>query len=187
MKKLVLIFCAMVSLMCYGYGAYLTMENDCFLKNADNDFTHGTKLEFVGNSGMHIMISQTMYAPDDLKQIHHIPGDRPYAGMFIGGVGYEFFQDVFSPWTHYGELNLGMIGPAAMCKDTQTMVHKLLGCKKPMGWDDQLHNEFVVNGQWWTKYNWYLTDWMALVPKGGAAVGAAIEPALSLTSSSSTS
>ena len=40
-----------------------------------------------------------------------------------------------------------------------------------MGWDDQLNNEFVVNGQWWTKYNWFLNDWIALVPKGGVGVG----------------
>ena len=91
--------------------------------------------------------------------------------MLIGGVGYELFQDPASPWTHYAELDFGMIGPAAMCKDTQTMVHKLLNCRKPEGWDDQLHNEFVVNGQWWTKYNWFLTEWLALVPKGGIAAG----------------
>jgi hypothetical protein len=64
-----------------------------------------------------------------------------------------------------------MIGPAAMCKDTQTMIHKLLGCRKPEGWDDQLHNEFVANVQWWTKYNWSISDWIVLVPKAGAAVG----------------
>ena len=147
------------------------MENDCFLRHADNDMTHGTRLSAVTDSGIHFMASQIMYAPDDLRLTHHVPGDRPYAGMLIGGVGYEFFQDPASAWTHYGELDFGMIGPAAMCKDTQTAIHKLLNCRKPQGWDDQLHNEFVVNGQWWTKYNWFITDWLALVPKGGVAAG----------------
>lgn len=150
---------------------YLTMENDTFLVNQDNDYTHGTKLEAVTDSGFHYMISQTMYAPADLNREDHIVGDRPYCGMLIGGIGYEFLQDEESPWTNYGELDFGMIGPASGCKETQTMIHKLLGCKEPKGWDNQLHNEFVVNGQWWTKYNWYLTKWLAIVPKGGLAAG----------------
>lgn len=170
MKRILVIIFAAITGSGFGIDTYFTMENDAILRN-DNDYTHGTKLEVVDDSGIHYMASQTMYAPDDLKQKHHIPHDRPYAGMLIGGVGYEFFQNPQTPWTHYGELDFGMIGPAAMCKDTQTMIHKLLGCKKPEGWDDQLHNEFVVNGQWWTKYNLYLTEWMALVPKGGVAAG----------------
>ena len=40
-----------------------------------------------------------------------------------------------------------------------------------MGWDNQLHNEFVVNGQWWTKYNWYLCEYIALVPRAGVLAG----------------
>jgi hypothetical protein len=64
-----------------------------------------------------------------------------------------------------------MIGPAAGCKETQSLIHKWLGCRKPKGWDNQLHNEFVVNAQWWTKYNFYLTKWAAIVPKAGIGVG----------------
>ena len=155
----------------FSMESYFTMENDTFLRRDDSDYTHGTKLELVDENRLHYMISQTMYAPPDLRLKHHVPGDRPYAGMLIGGVGYEFFQNPVSPWTHYGELDFGMIGPAACCKETQTAIHKLLNCRKPEGWDDQLHNEFVVNAQWWTKYNWSITDWIVLVPKAGAAVG----------------
>lgn len=64
-----------------------------------------------------------------------------------------------------------MIGPAAGCKETQTFIHKVLNCHKPQGWDDQLHNEVVLNGQWWTKYNWDICDYVAFVPKVGGAVG----------------
>ena len=171
MKKIIIPFVFISTIICYGDGAYFTLENDTLIKRADDDYTNGAKLEYVTDDGIHAMVSQTMYAPGDLRQTKHIVGDRPYCGMLIGGIGYEFFQDSESPWTNYGELDFGMIGPAAMCKDTQTMIHKLLNCRKPMGWDNQLHNEFVVNGQWWTKYNWYITDWMALVPKGGLGIG----------------
>ena len=171
LPTLILPCIVMVSMLSVGMDTYFTMENDTFLKRADDDYTHGTKLELVDDARLHYMLSQTMYAPPDLREKHHIPGERPYAGMLIGGVGYEFFQDPKTSWTHYGEVDFGMIGPAAMCKETQTAIHKLLNCRKPQGWDDQLHNEFVVNGQWWTKYNWMVTKWMAIVPRVGVAGG----------------
>lgn len=170
-KFLMCCLASSLAIALHGMDTYLTMENDTFLKKSDSDYTHGTKLEAVSDYGLHYMLSQTMYAPPDLRKKHHAPGDRPYAGMMIGGIGYEFFQSPYSQWTHYGEIDFGMIGPAAMCKDTQTAIHKLLGCRKPMGWDDQLHNEFVVNAQWWTKYHCFLTEWLAFVPKAGVAAG----------------
>lgn len=154
------------------YDARLTMENDTFLKKDDSDYTHGTKLEVIDqDGGFHYMLQQTMYAPPNLRLKHHVDGDRPYAGMLIGGVGYEFFRERETPWTHYGELDFGVIGPAAGCKETQTFIHKILNCRKPEGWDDQLHNEVVVNWQWWSKYNWEICDYVAFVPKVGCAVG----------------
>ena len=171
MKRLLL--CLLFGLSVHaalGLETYLTMENDTFLKRQDNDYTHGTKFEVVDDA-WHYMISQTMYAPSDLRKSEHIVGDRPYCGMLIGGIGYEFLNDPETPWTHYGELDFGMIGPTAGCKETQTIIHKLLNCREPKGWHNQLHDEFVVNGQWWTKYNYYVTDWMALVPRAGVAAG----------------
>ena len=152
----------------------LTLENDTFAigrGKGDHDYTHGTGIEFVDNSFWHYKIGQNMYAPSDLRRSDHIEGDRPYAGLIYGGVGYDFFREKNLYWTHYGEIDFGMIGPAAMCKDTQTMVHKLLNCRKPMGWDNQLHNEFVVNAQWWEKYNYYICDYVALVPRAGILAG----------------
>lgn len=160
----------LMSFSAQGYDTYLTMENDAMLQE-DNDYTHGTRLEVVGDGGWHFMVSQTMYAPSDLRREDHIAGDRPYCGMLLTGAGYEFFQDPASPWTHYGELDFGVIGPSAWCKETQTLIHKWLDCKEPKGWDNQLHDEFVANAQWWTKYNWQVADWLAVVPKAGLAAG----------------
>jgi len=171
MKNSALILFSVLTGLCYGVQTYLSIENDTLLKKSDNDYSHGTKFEVADDNGFHYLAQQNMYTPNDLKEKHHIPGERPYAGILLGGVGYEVYFDPQSPWTHYTELDFGMIGPAAMCKDTQTMIHKLLDCRKPQGWDDQLHNEFVVNGQWWTKYNYYITKWMALVPRFGALAG----------------
>jgi hypothetical protein len=59
-----------------------------------------------------------MYAPSDLKRKDHIKGDRPYAGIIYGGIGHEFFKDCNPYWTHYGEIDFGMIGPAAFAGHT---------------------------------------------------------------------
>lgn len=154
----------------------LALENDCFLPDkslgkGDHDYTHGTCVEYIDNSFFRWKIGQNMYAPSDLKQKDHIPGDRPYAGILYGGVGYEFFRDYDPGWTHYGELDFGMIGPAAFAGHTQKFIHKILNCRDPQGWHHQLHNELVVNGQWWEKYNWYLCDYVAIVPRIGILAG----------------
>ena len=151
--------------------AYLTLENDTFLKKADNDYTHGTEFKYIKDNGWQFKVQQNMYTPSDIKVKEHIKGDRPYAGMLIGGIGKELFIDAKSPWSHYLEINAGVIGRASGAEQAQKMIHKILGCNKPMGWHNQLHNEVVVNGQWWTKYNWFLCDYVAIVPRGGIAVG----------------
>jgi hypothetical protein len=171
MKKLLFTLICVAASSIYAVDAFFTFENDALSGSGDNDYTHGTGLEFVFDRGYHFKLGQNIYAPSDLTRKDHIVGDRPYCGMLYGGLGYEFFQDPESMWTHYAELDVGVIGPAARCKETQTIVHKLLNCRNPEGWDNQLHNEVVANAQWWTKYNWYLCDYAALVPRVGALAG----------------
>ena len=74
----------------------LTFENDCFLPDkslgkGDHDYTHGTGFEYIDNNFFHYKAGQNIYAPSDLRRKDHILGDRPYAGIIYGGVGYEFF------------------------------------------------------------------------------------------------
>ena len=152
-------------------SVYFQTENDSYISAGDHDYTHGTCLEYVSSDLWHVKLGQNMYAPSDLRRSDHIKGDRPYAGIIYAGIGYELFDDPESMWTHYAEIDFGMIGPSAHCKETQKFVHKVLNCKDPKGWDNQLHDEFVVNGQWWTKYNWFLCDYVALVPRVGVLAG----------------
>lgn len=180
MRKLTAILAAMAAFQSFCSQTSLTLENDTFIPHrlggGDHDYTHGTGLEHQ-DGPMRYKAGQNMYAPSDLRRSDHIKGDRPYAGMIYGGVGREFRPDGGwgaygdGNWTHYGEVDFGMIGPAAFCGHTQRFIHKVLGCKDPKGWSHQLHNEFVVNAQWWEKYNWYLCDWAALVPRLGVLAG----------------
>lgn len=173
-KKIIVIIMTAFASAAFANGVYLNLENDCLLQqHRDEDYTHGTEFR-VEYGDWTFKAQQNMYTPDDITRYDHIVGDRPYCGMLIGGIGRELFKDPeeWSPWTHYLEVDFGMIGPSAHCKETQRLIHKWLDCREPNGWDNQLHDEFVVNAQWWTKYNYYfLNDWAALVPRGGAAVG----------------
>lgn len=175
MKRLLTLL-LLVPLAAFCAQMNLTLENDCFLPDkslgkGDHDYTHGTGVEYIGDDFMYYKVGQNMYAPSDLKRSDHIKGDRPYAGIIYGGVGYEFFRDYNPYWTHYGEIDFGMIGPAAFAGHTQRMIHRILGCRDPKGWHNQLHNEFVVNGQWWEKYNYYICDYVALIPRVGVLAG----------------
>lgn len=171
MNKKIQAILALLSFAALADSFQIQTENDAFISAGDNDYTHGTCLEYMTSDLWHFKIGQNMYAPADLKRSDHIEGDRPYAGIIYGGIGKELFDDATSPWTHYAEFDFGMIGPSAHCKETQKFIHKILGCRDPKGWDNQLHDEFVVNGQWWTKYNWFILDYLVLVPRAGVLAG----------------
>ena len=59
-----------------------------------------------------------MYTPSDIQRTDHIKGERPYCGWLGFEIGKEFFKDNDSPWTHYGAVKFGMIGPSSYAGET---------------------------------------------------------------------
>ena len=174
-KTLAALILAALPALAGAHSVGLILENDCFFnrtfKNQDNDYTHGTGLEYWYRDEWRIMLQQNMYTPSDICTPYHVPGSRPYAGWLGAEVGKQLFAGADSPWSHYAALNFGMVGPSARAGEVQTQIHKWLKCRTPEGWDTQLSDEFCVNAQWWTRYNWYVCDYVALVPRGGVLVG----------------
>ena len=68
------------------------------------------------------------------------------------------------------EIDIGMIGPAALGEEVQTQWHKLVGVPQPQGWDNQLPNEpaFLVSYVHKRRYGNATFD---VVPHIGATVG----------------
>ena len=156
----------------FGTEIGLYVENDALLPNAgDTDYTHGTMLYCIDDAGYHTKVQQNMYTPSDLRRSDHIEGDRPYCGLFLGSFGHEFFEKKDSDWIHYGELSVGVVGPSARCEKTQKWVHKQIGAREPKGWEHQLHDEAVVNVQWWETYDWKICKYVALLPRAGVLAG----------------
>jgi hypothetical protein len=73
---------------------------------------------------------QSMFMPLDT--------DRPYAGWLYAAFGVgrrtERRSDVVA-------LIAGVVGPAAMARQVQDTVHRIVGSDRPRGWNSQLHNE----------------------------------------------
>jgi hypothetical protein len=138
----------------------LVIENDSFAGH-DRDYTNGILaswttgpdqtpswaravarwLPFFSEEGTvraSYGLGQSMFTPNDLSQEDPPGDDHPYAGWLYGSIG--LFSE--TP-THLDQLQLqlGVVGPAALARQAQTLVHEAIGSTKPRGWDHQLDNE----------------------------------------------
>lgn len=97
----------------------------------------GPKSEF--NFGF--AFGQQLYTPENISRADYIPDDEPYAGyLHVAGIAHIRNGDTL----HSFELDLGWVGPSALGKETQTVVHELIKYKIPNGWANQIHDEPTV-------------------------------------------
>jgi len=137
-------------------------END-FVFLTDYYYTSGMSLELVKpalkknplntvfvhlpNAKMKYGIAVDHYAftPTDYTYSKILYGDRPYAGC----ISFKSFciETVSEKREQLSNsLILGVIGPAALWKTTQTFFHKrLFKAPQPMGWNNQIRNDFIVS------------------------------------------
>ena len=85
-----------------------------------------------------ITFGQQIYTPTDLNRTTVDPNDRPYAGWLYTGLAYQSRNEEVLRTT---QLNLGIVGPAALGQEAQDFIHDLRGFDKFQGWDNQLENE----------------------------------------------
>lgn len=89
-------------------------------------------------------IGHNFYTPDDLTIPELIPDDRPYAAWLYGALLLEI-SDPALRRHHAFELQLGIVGPAAVGEWLQTEIHELIDSEPPRGWDHQLPDEPGIN------------------------------------------
>ncbi len=89
-----------------------------------------------------LAFGQTIFTPDDTDRPDPDPLDRTYAGWLYGAINLASHTR-----TEYGsvELQLGVVGPAALGEQTQNNVHDLLNIDRAFGWHAQLKDEPSVN------------------------------------------
>ncbi len=110
-----------------------------------------------------LFFGQTLFTPVDLTRVPPDPTDRPYAGWLYAGFG--LFQETDRHTLDHFELQVGVIGPAALGEEVQNGFHTVLNSIIPqhqaLGWGSQLGNEpgIVVS---------YEKKWRFGMPLGGA-------------------
>jgi len=88
-------------------------------------------------------LNQIIQTPEDLGETELIVDDVPYAGVLGLANSWTALSD---ERINVFQIYLGVLGPASMAEQVQTFLHTDLGMgTDPMGWDNQLGNEPVVN------------------------------------------
>jgi lipid A 3-O-deacylase len=91
-----------------------------------------------------VKFGQSMFTPKDPTQTALILDDRPYAGLLYVGMAWNRRQHTPQNNTEIldtREITLGVIGPLALARPTQNIVHHIVGADKFQGWNNQLGNE----------------------------------------------
>lgn len=90
-------------------------------------------------------IAHEMYTPENSAIEELIPEDRPYAGFFYLRLGLYRDRnrevDGKIPFLDSLEIDLGVVGPAALAKQSQNLLHEIFPSPTFEGWDNQLKNE----------------------------------------------
>lgn len=128
--------------------------------------SHLLPLGDEGNKRVSIAAGQNIYAPSNLSQSAPIPNDQPYAGWLYGSVG--VVSDTGKRLEN-AVLTLGVVGPLAHARQTQSFVHHVVDSPHPRGWDNQLKNEPGINFA-------YERKWRGMYEASPFGVGADVMP-----------
>jgi len=167
-------------------------ENDIFRTGTDSQYSSGEKfgliyqlqnqdyffydLLFLGDdkvdSYINFSIVNQIFTPADLTQTQLIEDDRSYAGwtFFETGIHKSSKNTLQSLY-----IQIGTIGPRSRSEQIQTRIHEMTDSELPMGWDNQLEDEFGFNLRYIYKLR-YATDFnsgmqAAIIPYTEAELG----------------
>ncbi|MBU0751644.1 MAG: lipid A deacylase LpxR family protein [Gammaproteobacteria bacterium] len=177
-----------------GSEVQVFIEND-MLARTDRYYTNGIKiglglpfeilqtpaaevlrgLDPDGGEDIHVglFLGQNMYTPRDITIAAAQPNDRPWAAwLYLGGVA----QRARGNRLDTVELDLGVVGRAALGEPVQKAWHRLIDVKQPRGWDNQGPTEAAAMLSYLQKRR-YGNDSIDIVAHGGATVGTVLTQA----------
>jgi len=142
-------------------------END-FLNvsgnGTDRSYSNGTRFDFfyekqtsrgllhklmpkAGDSSRNIYgwsLMQIMVTPKNISATGFSPNDYYYAGaLFATHLLYSY--NAKKKYSFQTELLAGIRGPGSLAEQTQKAFHKLIDYQEPMGWDNQLKTQPLIN------------------------------------------
>jgi hypothetical protein len=175
----------------------VVIENDSLGGGTDRNYTSGVRFNFTDvhakfppiahkidkliptfeindTSSIHYSFGQNLYTPRDITKAKANANDRPWAAFLYGSLGMVTLTDNH---TDEVEATLGIIGPAALGKQSQNFIHNYItDSPKPKGWAHQLKNEPGIMLAW--QRGWPMlvngrikNNFWSLKPYFGATVG----------------
>lgn len=98
-----------------------------------------------------LSIRQALYTPADGSRSELVADDRPYAAILMASLDRNARRDD-TLWTT--QLQIGLVGSAALGEQTQGLIHHVFGSQQFNGWSHQLGTEplfgvLVERGQRW--------------------------------------
>jgi hypothetical protein len=131
-----------------------TDDDSYLLQGSDRYYTAGTFIYYrqgltvaanssLENKVLGFEIGQKLYTPQSADVPSPMYVDRPFAGyLYIGSTLNLLYKNE-------GNLNLeaqaGVVGPAALGRQTQQFIHSTFGIYQPHGWQYQIDNNAVLN------------------------------------------
>lgn len=149
----------------------LILDNDTFT-HTDGHYTNGFQLGWISgslaqfnegpipefmSSGMNALplinapdrhkfislsASHRLFTPTNTETSEPVTDDMPYSAILVGSItaGAEDEQTL-DAYT----FNIGLTGPLAQGEWVQNQFHRMIGAQKVNGWDNQIHNEPLLN------------------------------------------
>lgn len=146
----------------------LTSENDKYFAGTDHHYTNGLKLAFLGSTRLDespdfirwitrqvptlrqdaarqnykvgMALGQDLFTPSVTATAVPDPKDRPYAAWLYASLNFQAVS-ADGKVLRIAEITVGMVGPAALGRQVQNGVHRMLGDDTAKGWAHQLKNE----------------------------------------------
>lgn len=126
----------------YTQGVCLEVVNPVFEKNPINKILISSRKAHTKKYG--IRIETAAFTPTSILSDSILLNDRPYAAtMALNFYQMSYFAEVKIKLV--SDLQIGVIGPAALGKEIQTGIHRVTNNSLPLGWQHQIKNDFILN------------------------------------------
>ncbi len=103
------------------------------------DWSQNLQNEFDKSStNFGLSLGHQIYTPKDTRTEEFILDDRPYAAWLYLGLSASFQTETHN---HSLELDIGIVGPAALGEQVQNNFHSMIDVEQAKGWKHQLDNE----------------------------------------------
>lgn len=141
--------------------ARIAYDNDLFV-GSDNNYTQGSVIDFSVDWLRHnpfnyllpyrknnetqyaLSIRHHVYTPTDLGATAIQINERPYAAvMSLKSINFHINPEKTRLIS--SNIEIGVIGEASKGEGIQTYIHEQTNGTIPLGWDNQIKNEFILN------------------------------------------